>query len=126
MLIIDGDCPMSPASMRMRRDVRLPIDELRRRDANPDNIPMSSLPEMRRAGIAVAVVKIATDGQREGNTLRGALPAHRAYAMGQGQVAYFRALDREGEITLLRTAPDFRAHVATWEAADAPAADRGS
>ena len=118
MLIIDGDCPMFPA-MRMRRDLTLPIDELRRRDTTPDNVAMASLPEMRRAGIAAAVVKVASDGQREGNVLAGALPPHRAYAVGQGYLAYFRALEREGQIRLLRTADAFRDHMDDWLAVDA-------
>jgi len=117
VLIIDGDCPMFPA-MRMRRDITLPIEELRARDTTPDNIAMASLPEMRRAGIAAAVVKVASDGQREGNVLAGALPPHRAYAVGQGYLAYFRALEREGQIRLLRTAEAFRDHMNQWQAID--------
>lgn len=120
MLIIDGDCPMFPA-MRMRRDITLPIEEMRRRDTTPDNVAMASLPEMRRAGMATAVVKVASDGQREGNVLSGALPPHRAYAMGQGYLAYFRALEREGQIRMLRTADAFRDHMAEWQEIDSRA-----
>ena len=117
MLIFDGDFPMAPVALDYRRDMTLPLDELRRRDDTPGNVALASLPEMRRAGIAAAIVKVATDMQREGHTIRGANPPHRMYALGRGQMAYYEILDSMGEIRVLRTRADLAEHMAAWETA---------
>lgn len=117
MLIFDGDFPMAPLALDYRRDMTLPIHELRRRDDTPGNTAFASLPELRRGGIAAAVMKVATDMQREGHTITGANPPHRMYAMGRGQLAYYDVLEKLGEIRVLRTRDDVSRHFAEWEAA---------
>ncbi len=115
MLIFDGDYPMAPQALNLRRDVTLPLDELRRRDTDREDIATASLPEMRKAGIAGAILKVCSDMQREGRTIKGANPPHRLYSMGKGQIAYYDALEAMGEIRVLRTAADFTRHMAEWE-----------
>jgi len=117
VLIFDGDFPMGPIALDLRRNLTLPIDEVRRRDRHPEDVAMASLPEMRRAGIAGALMKIASDMQREGATIKGDNPTHRTYAIGRGQTAYYEALELAGEIRVLRTSGEFRAHMRDWEAA---------
>ena len=117
VLIFDGDFPMAPLAMQLRRDVTLPLDELRRRDKDYENIALASLPEMRRAGMAVAILKVVSDMQREGNTIKGENQPHRVYAIGKGQIAYYNALERMGEMRIIRTRDDLREHMAEWEAA---------
>ena len=81
MLIFDGDYPMAPLAMQLRRDVTLPLDELRARDRDYENIALASLPEMRLAGMAVAILKVVSDMQREGSTITGYNAPHRLYAV---------------------------------------------
>ena len=64
MLIIDGDYPMAYGAIQLQRDLTLPIDQVRTRKkeahldtAWPDGGTMASLPEMRNARVAVALVK---------------------------------------------------------------------
>ena len=117
MLIFDGDYPMAPLAMRLRRDVTQPLDELRRRDRDHENIALASIPEMRRAGMAVAILKVVSDMEREGNTIKGYNAPHRLYGTGKGQIAYYNALERMGELRIIRTREDLREHMAQWEAA---------
>ena len=117
MLIFDGDYPMAALAMDLRRDVTLPIDELRKRDRDYENIAMASLPEMRRAGMAVAILKVVSDMQREGATIKGTNQPHRTYAIGKGQVGYYDALEAQGELRIIRTRGDLTGHMAEWEAA---------
>src|SRR6476661_6293032 len=88
MLIFDGDYPMAALAIQLRRDVTQPLDELRRRDRDHENIALASLPEMRKAGMAVAILKVVSDMQREGSTITGYNAPHRLYAVGKGQIAY--------------------------------------
>jgi membrane dipeptidase len=117
VLIFDGDYPMATLAMKLRRDVTLPLAELRRRDRDHENIALASLPEMRKAGMAVAILKVVSDMQREGDTIKGDNPPHRVYAIGKGQVGYYNALERMGELRIIRTRHDLREHLAQWEGA---------
>jgi membrane dipeptidase len=117
VLIFDGDFPMAPISMQLRRDVTQPLEELRRRDRDYENIALASLPEMRKAGMAVAILKVVSDMEREGKTITGYNAPHRLYALGKGQIGYYVALERMGELRIIRTRDDLREHMAQWEAA---------
>ena len=72
MLIFDGDYPMAPA-----RDVssaatsRCRSTSCARATATTRTSRIASLPEMRKAGMAVAILKVVSDMQREGNTING-------------------------------------------------------
>jgi membrane dipeptidase len=124
VLIFDGDYPMASLAMELRRDVTLPLEELRKRDDDYANIAMASIPEMRRAGMAVAILKVVSDMQREGGKIRGYNAPYRTYAIGKGQIAYYHALEAQGELRILRTRDDLRSHIAQWEAADSGEAER--
>src|SRR5262249_59248428 len=117
VLIFDGDYPMAPLAMTLKRDVTLPLAEMRARDGDYENIAMASIPEMRRAGMAVAILKVVSDMQREGNTIKGYNAPYRTYAIGKGQIAWYNALERMGELRIIRTREDLREHMAQWEAA---------
>jgi membrane dipeptidase len=117
VLIFDGDYPMAALAIQLRRDVTQPLDELRRRDRDHENIALASLPEMRKAGMAVAILKVVSDMQREGSTITGYNAPHRLYAVGKGQIAYYAMLERMGELRIIRTRDDLREHMAQWEAA---------
>src|SRR4051812_1090440 len=107
---------MAPLAMELRRDVTQPLQELRRRDRDHENIALASLPEMRRAGMAVAILKAVSDMQREGDTITGYNAPHRLYATGKSHIAYYNALERMGELRIIRTREDLREHMAEWEA----------
>jgi len=119
MLIFDGDFPMAPEALDLKRDVTLPLAEMRRRDRHERDIAMASLPEMRVGGVAAAIMKIASDGgrTREGHSVTGPLPPYRAYAVGRGQAAFYEALEAMGEIQILRTSADVSEHFVAWERA---------
>jgi membrane dipeptidase len=85
----------------------------------------TSLPELRAAGIAVCLATLLTRVKPE------APPAERqhrrsldcghvaaAYAVAQGQLAYYRQLEALGEVQFLRTATDLRRHWQRWQQPD--------
>lgn len=125
MLIIDGDYPMALA-VRMNRDLTLPIGQVRSAPALPGGRPdradsetMASLPEMRRGGVAAALVKVVVDQHRDGAPMPGGPRSDElSYALGQGQMAYYRILETRGEARILRTSSDVREHMQQWENAE--------
>ena len=124
MLIIDGDYPMALA-VQANRDLTMSIEEAR--NAPPlchpdsgwdDEQIMATLPEMRRGKVAAALVKVAVDMERPGAIIPGGPRSdHLAYALGQGQMAYYHILQATGDARLLRTREEFRSHMAEWSGA---------
>ncbi len=124
-LIFDGDYPMAYGALDLDRDLTRPIEEVRaaepRLRANsrwPDADTMASLPEMRRGRIAAALVKAVGRVQRS-EIIWGYRSAENACAAALAHMAYYRILEQRGEVRILRTAADLRAHTAAWEAAPA-------
>ncbi|MBN4074231.1 membrane dipeptidase [bacterium AH-315-D21] len=125
MLIIDGDYPMAIA-VHLNRDLTLPLDQVRSAPDLPGGRPdrsdaetMASLPEMRRGGVAAALVKVVVDQHREGAPMPGGPRSDDlSYALGQGQMAYYRILETRGEARILRTSSDVKKHMSEWENAE--------
>ena len=122
MLVIDGDYPMALA-VKMNRDLTLPLDQVRTAPQISGSLPnrddsetMSSLPEMRRGGVAAALVKVVVDQHRDGAPIPGGPRSDElSYALGQGQMAYYRILETKGEARILRTSSDVTEHMQQWE-----------
>ena len=128
MLIIDGDYPMAHGAMELDRDLTLPIEDVRAAEPGigsddlwPDAETMASLPEMRRAGIAVALVKVVGRIRRPGSPSLSHRTGDMAYAAAQEYLAYYRILQKRGEAQILQTGKKFAEHMRTW----AQAQERG-
>ena len=103
MLIIDGDYPMAYGGVDLDRDLTLPIDQVRaatdRRALSegwPDGETMATLPEMRKGGVAAALVKVVGRIRRPNSPIWGYRTGHGAYAAGQAHLAYYEVLGRRG------------------------------
>ena len=125
MLIIDGDYPMAYGGVDLDRDLTLPIDQVRtatdRRTLSggwPDGETMASLPEMRKGGVAAALVKVAGRIRRPNSPIWGYRTGHGAYAAAQAHLAYYEVLAAEGEARVLATSAGFAAHMREWSEAE--------
>ena len=125
MLMIDGDYPMAFGGVVMDRDLTLPIDKVRGEpvmEGGPEDptrmSTMASIPEMRRSGMAAALVKINRCILRDGHDHGEVRTDHHAYAAGMAQLGYYRILEAMGESRLLMSSADFAEHMVQWETAD--------
>jgi len=121
MLIIDGDYPMSFGALDLNRDLTRPLSEVRAAPpdrfadpTHPDQETMATLPEMRSAGVAAALVKAVGRIQRPGSSLWGFRGPEAAYAAARGQLEYYRVLEARGEGRILRTSQAFSDHMLQW------------
>ena len=121
MLIIDGDYPMAMGAMDLNRDLTLPLPEVRSaapdrfaEKSQPDAETMASLPEMRRGGIAAALVKVVARHYRSGSPLWGYRGAAMTYAAARAQLAYYQMLEVHGEARILQSGSDISAHLQLW------------
>ena len=73
-LIFDGDYPLAHGAFELNRDPTLPLAELRAQDESgvmSNQEAFACFPEMRRGGVAVALMKITVRQLREGSILPG-------------------------------------------------------
>ncbi|MEM1107420.1 MAG: membrane dipeptidase [Planctomycetota bacterium] len=130
MLIFDGHLDIAYNALVHERDPRWTVDDTRQRELDPScddgrGICTTSFPEMREAGVAVAVTTLlgrAKPWVRPGrkHAFRdGDWPTQEmVYAMAQGQLAYYRQLESQGEVRILETAGQLSTHWEQWQQAD--------
>ena len=122
-LIIDGDYPMANGAIDSQRDLTLPIEQARA----PENLNswfgwqddgiMATLPEMRKGGIAAALVKVAVCVKKPGHPHGEYRSKENAHAAARGQLAYYKLLEAQDEAAILDNSENFAAHMETWEEA---------
>ena len=135
-LIIDGHLDMAFNALFYRRDLTQSVYVLREREDSmvgglsnhPDSLeqrrgpqpkrftPTVCLPEMRkgRVGIMLSTIMCRVQNPQD-NTHNAVRTQDVAYARGQSHLAYYRALERCGEIRFIKSVADLNACVADWE-----------
>lgn len=127
MLIFDGHLDIAFNALNHERDPRWSVAAIRQRELDPPcddgrGRCTTSLTEMREAGVAVAVTTVLARAKPwvkpgRAHAFRGGdWPTQEmAYAIAQGQLAYYRLLESQGDLRILETAGDLREHWAAWE-----------
>lgn len=126
--IIDAHLDLAMNAVYYDRDITAAVDALNAGEAALTDYPFrgratTTLPELRRAGVAVCLATLlARSGPRHGRQSsyrRGDLDyglREGAACSCYGQLAYYRLLERRGAIRLIRTRGELDAHWAAWTA----------
>ena len=116
--LFDAHLDLARNALSFNRDLTLPLADLRRAEAHMTDgsyrgAATTSLPELRRAGVAVCVATLLA---RAGPAQEGKPTYNRtdldyadqsiAYAHAQGQLAYYRLLEAQQLVRILTTARD--------------------
>ena len=125
--IFDAHLDLAWNATSFNRDLTLTVADLRSREAHMTDLHARgqctvTLPELRRADVALCVATLLA---RSGPA-QEPQPAYSridldyatqaiAYAAAQGQLAYYRLLEEQGRIRILRTAADLDAHWHDWQ-----------
>jgi membrane dipeptidase len=124
--LIDGHLDLSWNALSWGRDVTLGLDELNQLEAGMTDDPArgratTTLPEMRRAGIAVCQATLLARAKPrlrrpEGHDrLSLDYPNQEiASAMARGQLAYYELLERRGLLRRIRSAAELERHWEAW------------
>jgi membrane dipeptidase len=128
MLIADAHLDLAMNALEWNRDLTRPIDEIRERERDLTDKPdrgrgTVSFPEMRRGGIGLCVATQIARYVAPGNPLRGWHSPEQAWAMTQGQLAWYRAMEERGELVQIADRGSLDRHLALWETgggSDAP------
>jgi membrane dipeptidase len=119
MLAVDAHLDLSWNALNWNRDLTLNVSEIRElergmQEANRGTNTVS-FPELRKGEVAISLATVlarASDGQEARLDYRN---QQIAYAMAQGQLAYYRLMEREGHLRMLRDWSSLEAHLREWE-----------
>lgn len=120
MLIFDAHLDLAMNAMEWNRDLRWPLDEIRRRELGMTDKPdrarnVVCLPEMRRGRVGLCVATQIARHIKPGSNLSGWLSPEQAWAHTQGQLAWYRAMEDAGEMVSIRTRGDLDRQLALWQ-----------
>jgi membrane dipeptidase len=125
-LIFDSHLDLSWNALSYNRDQTESVEQINAREAGMTagggrGHATTSLPELRKAGVAVCLGTLLVRAKRDVQPAAG----HRridldygsqsiAYAVAQGQLAYYRLLAEQGEMRMIGTAGELDAHWQRW------------
>src|SRR5918999_3039355 len=120
MLIVDAHLYLAMNALEWNRDLTRPIDEIRARERNLTDKPdrgrgTISFPEMRRGGVGLCVATQIARYVAPGSPLPGWHSPDQAWAMTQGQLAWYRAMEERGELVQIRDRAALDRHVRLWQ-----------
>ncbi|MBT6104687.1 MAG: peptidase M19, partial [Verrucomicrobia bacterium] len=119
LFILDAHLDLSMNALEWNRDMSRPLDEIRAREAGQADKKdrgrgTVSLPEMRRGNIGLCVATQIARYTKRGNPLPGWHSPEQAWAQTQGQLAWYREMERRGEMTQIADLGQLEAHLAKW------------
>lgn len=117
MQIFDAHLDLALNGVDWNRDLRKTVDDLR---AQETSLQMTSekgrctntvsLPELKIAQIRTCLATLLARQEKEINHSFGWTSPHTCYAMAQAHLAYYRALERDGYLRMLKTKSDLKQH----------------
>jgi len=119
MLTIDAHLDLSMNALELNRDLRRPLSEINQREAGmtdkPDRAKATvSLPELRKGSIGLVVATQIGRYVAPDNYLPGWHSPEQAWAQTQGQVAWYKAMEDDGEMTQVNDRASLEKHIELW------------
>jgi membrane dipeptidase len=130
MLILDAHLDLAMNALEWNRDLTRPVDDIRARERELMDKPdrgrgTVSFPDMRRGRVGLCVATQIARYVAADNPLPGWHSPDQAWAMTQGQLAWYRAMEARGELVQIVDAAGLERQVARWRDADTTVAPVG-
>ncbi len=109
MLLFDAHLDIALNAVDWNRDMRQEVDDLRAQEralnmTDPGRCGSTlSLPELRKAEIGVFLTTLLARQEKEVNHSFGWTTAETCYAMAHAHLAWYRAMERNGWMKMLKT-----------------------
>ena len=121
MLLIDAHLDLSMNALEWNRDLRSSIQEINDREKHLTDKPdrgnaTVSLDELRKGNVGIVVATQIARYVAPDSTLPGWNSPEQAWAQTQGQLAYYNALERTGDLRPIRNRSELHDHLTQWEA----------
>jgi membrane dipeptidase len=119
MFVVDAHLDLSMNALEWNRDLTRPIGEIRAREAGRTDLRDRGngtvcLPELRRGRVGLVVATLIGRYVKPANPLPGWHSPAQAWAQTQGQLAWYRAMEEQGELVPIRTRGELARHLARW------------
>jgi membrane dipeptidase len=119
MFIIDAHLDLAMNALEWNRDLRLPVADIRDRERGLADKPdrgrgTVSLPALREGKIGLVVATQIARYVAPGNPLPGWHSPWQAWAMTQGQLAWYKAMEAAGEMVMIKDLASLERHLALW------------
>jgi membrane dipeptidase len=123
--IIDAHLDLAMNAIEWNRDLSRPLDEIRLREMHmKDKADRGRgtvcLPELRKGKIGLVVATQLSRCTSFGTSLPGWNSPQQAWAMTQAQLAWYREMEKLGEMIQITNLPELETHLALWENEELP------
>lgn len=122
MFLLDAHLDLAMNAMEWNRDLRLPLDDIRKRESQWTDKPdrgrgVVSLPEMRTGQIGLCVATQIARYVKPASKLPGWHSPEQAWAQTQAQLAWYRAMETQGHLAQINDLDSLEAHLSLWNRA---------
>lgn len=119
MFTIDAHLDLSMNALEWNRDLRKPVSAINAREQSLTDKPdrgraVVSLPELRKGNIGLVVATQIGRYVAESNPLPGWNSPEQAWAQTQGQLAYYQAMEEQGEMVQIHDLQSLEKHIQLW------------
>jgi membrane dipeptidase len=120
MFTIDAHLDLSMNALEWNRDLRRPIAEINGREKGLTDKPdrgngVVSLPELRKGEIGLVVATQIGRYVGPDNPLPGWHSPEQAWAQTQGQLAWYKAMEEDGEMVQITNMEGLEKHIKLWK-----------
>lgn len=120
MFIVDAHLDLSMNAMEWNRDLRKPIHEIRQREKGLSDKPDRGnstvcFPELRKGNIGLVVATQIARYVSPENPLPGWHSPEQAWAQTQSQLAWYKAMEEDGELISIKDWKGLEDHLEYWE-----------
>lgn len=118
---MDAHLDLAMNAMEWNRDLRMPINEIRERERGMSDKPdrgnnTVTFDELRKGNIGLVVATQIARYVERGSDLPGWSSPEQAWAHTQGQLAWYRAMEDEGQLTPVYDLKTLETHLSAWTA----------
>src|SRR4051794_26846981 len=119
MFTIDAHLDLAMNALEWNRDLRQPVMDIRRREKGQEDKPdrekgVVSLPELRDGNTGIVVATQIARYVEAGNPLPGWHSPEQAWAQTQGQLAWYKMMEQEGEMRMIANLQTLETHLDLW------------
>ncbi|WKK66922.1 dipeptidase [Lutimonas zeaxanthinifaciens] len=119
MLIFDAHLDLSMNALEWNRDLRWNIGDIRKSEARLTDKPDRGLntvtfEEMRKGNIGICVATQIARYVKKGSSLPGWNSPQQAWAQTQGQLAWYKEMEKDGQLRSIKNLKDLEEHLKVW------------
>ncbi len=123
MIVIDSHLDLAWNALNWNRDLTRSIAEIRASESGMTGkaraLNTVSFPEMRKGEVAICLATVLARVSELGDPLLDYRNQEIAYAMAQGQLAYYRIMEAQGQLRMLRKWREVEIHLEDWRSVNA-------